>query len=283
MMLIADSGATKTDWGMGGCLADFRLVHTEGINPFHQSEEGVGRIIAEQLVPQLPCPADEISCICFYGAGCTPEKSEFVVRPLRSMFPSCGDIQVESDLLGAARALCKRKPGIACILGTGSNSCLYDGDRIVDNIPPLGYVLGDEGSGAYIGKRFLSDCMKRCLPKEVFDGLLAEYRLTPSQILEHVYRMPQANRFLAGFAPYIYKCRSIPAVRRFLIGCFDDFFRRNVYLYGNKWPVSFVGSVAWHFQEEIRESAAAFGFAVSRFVKSPIGELAKYHLENIHT
>lgn len=282
MILIADSGATKTDWGFGRKLADLQFVHTDGINPFHQTENDIRRILAEQLLPQLPFPADNLSRIHFYGAGCTPEKAVNVARCLQEVFPGCKRIEVESDLLGAARALCGHGKGVACILGTGSNSCLYDGNEIVDHIPPLGYILGDEGSGAYLGKRFVSDCMKRQLPSDLLEGLLKEYNLTPSLLLDHIYRMPQANRFLAGFSPYIHKHRSNPEVHRFLVACFDDFFRRNVYLYGNKWPVSFVGSIAWHFQEEIRESASASGFTVMRFVKSPIGELARYHFEDTH-
>ncbi len=282
MILIADSGATKTDWGLGGDSTGLRLVQTEGINPFHQEKETIRKTLEEQLIPQIAHDTETISHIYFYGAGCTPEKSASLTDLLRSLFPDTAEIHVESDLLGAARALCKHTPGIACILGTGSNSCLYDGEKIIDHIPPLGYILGDEGSGAYLGKRFVGDCLKRQLPKNLLEGLLEEYALTLPLLLDHVYRMPQANRFLAGLTPYISRHRKNPQVHRFLIDCFDAFFRRNVYLYGNKWPVSFVGSVGWHFQEEIRESAARAGFIVSSFIKSPIGELARYHLENVH-
>ena len=282
MILVADSGATKTDWGFGDCLTDLRLVRTEGINPFHQDEGTIRRILKEQLSPQIPHGNEEVTHIHFYGAGCTPEKSVSIRRILQESFPSAIEIHAESDLLGAARASCGHEAGIACILGTGSNSCLYDGKDIIDHIPPLGYILGDEGSGAYLGKRFMSDCLKRQLPESLLNGLLDEYRLTPSLLLDHVYRMPQANRFLAGLTPYISKHKKNPLVHRFLIDCFDDFFRRNVYLYGNKWPVSFVGSIGWHFQEEIRESASAAGFTTRSFIKSPINGLVRYHLENTH-
>ena len=281
MILIADSGATKTDWMSGESLTGLQLIHTEGINPFHLPEEAIHRILSEQLIPQLPSSPGNISHIYFYGAGCTPEKSVTVKKSLKAMFPNAM-AEVESDLLGAARALCKHEKGIACILGTGSNSCLYDGVKIVDNIPPLGYILGDEGSGAYLGKRFIGDCMKRRLPKELLDGLLAESSLTPSLLLDRIYKKPLANRFLAGFTPYIYRCKDNPQVHHFLVECFDDFFKRNIYLYGKEWPVSFVGSVAWYFQEEIKESARKAGFTVSLFMKSPIGKLAEYHFENIH-
>lgn len=281
MILTADSGATKTDWGIGKGTAGFRVVRTDGINPFHQTEGHIRQIISGQLLPQLPSPAEGISHIFFYGAGCTPEKSGIVAHSLRHLFPAVKEIHVESDLLGAARALCKHTKGIACILGTGSNSCLYDGEKITANVPPLGYVLGDEGSGAYLGKRFLGDCIKRQLPQELFDGLLEEYHITVPEILDKVYRMPEANRFLAGFAPYIHRNKDNPEVHRFLTECFNSFFRRNVCLYGNEWPVSFTGSIAWHFREEIRESAEATGFATTLFIKSPIRELMSFHCEKL--
>ncbi len=281
MILIADSGATKTDWVFGDSVTGSQPIHTQGINPFHLTEQEIRLIIFEQLVGQLPFSPENISHIFFYGAGCTPEKSAGILRSLNDLFPSCHAIEVQSDLLGAARALCKNQKGIACILGTGSNSCLYDGEKILDNIPPLGYILGDEGSGACLGKRFISDCMKRQLPPELLEGLLAEFNLTPSLLLDRIYREPLANRFLAGFTPYIYKYRKNIQVHHFLIRCFDDFFKRNVYLYGKEWPVSFTGSVAWFFQEEINESAGKSGFTTSLYLKNPIQELARYHFKNI--
>ncbi len=282
MILTADSGATKTDWGIGTGETDFRPIRTDGINPFHQTEEHIRNIISGQLLPQLPSGAGDISHIYFYGAGCTPDKSDTVARNLHRIFSSSIEIYVGSDMLGAARALYKHTKGIACILGTGSNSCLYDGEKIIDNIPPLGYVLGDEGSGAYLGKRFIGDCIKRRLPQELLEGLLEEYKLTVPEILNNVYRMPEANRYLAGFSPYIHKVKSNPEVHGFLIDCFNSFFQRNVCPYGNEWTVSFVGSIAWYFQEEIRESAKANGLITALFAKSPIRELTAFHFDNLN-
>ena len=142
MILIADSGATKTDWCFGNTLHDCQVVHTEGINPFHLTEEKIKQLLQESLLAQLPFPQEEVKAIFFYGAGCTPEKAGKLSGLLAEAFPHA-TIQVEGDLLGAARALCKHQPGIACILGTGANSCLYDGQRITHNTPPLGYILGD--------------------------------------------------------------------------------------------------------------------------------------------
>ena len=277
MILIADSGATKTDWCFGATLSDRQTIHTEGINPFHMDQTYMEEIIRHQLIPQLPASFQpECTAIHFYGAGCLPERTGGIVHILEHWFPHAS-VQVSTDLLGAARALCQREPGIACILGTGSNSCLYDGTQIIDNISPLGYILGDEGSGAYLGKRFVGDCLKRQLPGFLAEGLMERYGLTLPDLLEKVYRQPQANRFLASLTPYIYEQREVPEVKEFLKDCFREFFKRNVLLYKQTWPVSFVGSIAWYFQQEIQESAKELQLPIGRFVKNPIDELSVYH------
>lgn len=277
MILIADSGATKTDWSFGTELSSQKLIHTEGINPFHMNTQYIEEIISRQLIPQLPSSASsDCTAIYFYGAGCTPERAKEISDPLHHIFPHA-HIEAASDLLGAARALCQRTAGIACILGTGSNSCLYDGTNIVENISPLGYILGDEGSGAYLGKHFLSDCLKRQLPVSLTEDFLERYNLTLPDILEKVYRQPQANRFLASLTPYIYEHREMPEIRKLLTDSFTAFLKRNVLLYEKKDPVSFTGSVAWYFQEEIRSCLSELRLTTGRFVKNPIEELAVYH------
>lgn len=276
MILIADSGSTKTDWCYGTEITNCKIVQTEGINPFHQPEEKIRSIISEELLPQLDKTFKCCTAIYFYGAGCLPPKTESIIRVLKENFPEA-DIFVETDLLGAARALCKNNAGIACILGTGSNSCLYDGKEIIQNIPPLGYILGDEGSGAYLGKRFIGDCLKGQLPEILQHGLQEKLNLTIPQILDKVYRQPQANRFLASLTPYIYEHKGMPQVHAFLLDCFGEFFRRNVLLYPQIYPVSFVGSIAWFFHEELEESARSFQIPLGIFIKNPIDELVRYH------
>ena len=276
MLLLADSGATKTDWYIGNNPTDGLQFQTEGINPFHQSPSIICTILEKQLLPHLPVSPASCHRIFFYGAGCTPAKSLEVARILQIFFTNA-QISVESDLLGAARSACKDHPGIACILGTGSNSCLYDGRQIVRNIPPLGYILGDEGSGAYLGKRFIGDCLKGQLPEKLRDGLLEEYKLTMADILDRVYRQPQANRFLAGFTPYIYMHKEETEVQHFLSDCFREFFLRNILPYESDQPVSFVGSIAWFFRKEIEETARQMNISVGTFVKSPIEGLKVYH------
>ena len=202
MIVIADSGSTKTDWCLGNTKTNSRTVRTGGINPFHQSVDEIKEVIASTLIPQLG-DTTEFTTIYFYGAGCIPEKTNIVKTALAQNFPKA-NILVESDLLGAAHALCGKTAGIACILGTGSNSCFYDGEKITANISPLGYILGDEGSGAVLGKRLVGDLLKHQLPDDLCQDFLKEYDLTPALILDKVYRQPLANRFLAGLTPFLF-------------------------------------------------------------------------------
>lgn len=278
MILIADSGATKTDWGFGQDKENIRIVQTQGINPFHQSKEHINKVVREELLPQMG-DATRISHIYFYGAGCTPEKSLIVKEALQALFTQA-KIEVQSDLLGAARSLCGRGHGIACILGTGSNSCEYDGEKITTNVSPLGYILGDEGSGAALGKRLVGDCLKHQLPEHIYHAFLKETKLTPAEIIDKVYRQPQANRFLASLTPFLSRHREETEIHDLLVNCFTDFFRRNVMQYNYLHAeVHFTGSIAWYFQEEVKEAAEKLNIQTGKFIKSPINGLIKFHFE----
>lgn len=278
MILIADSGATKTDWCIGQNLSDYRIIHTQGINPFHQPIEQIKNILTLELLPQLE-RTTAITHIHFYGAGCTPEKSIIVKEALQTVFPH-SDIQVESDLLGAARSLCGNEKGIACILGTGSNSCAYDGLHITNNVSPLGYILGDEGSGAVLGKRLVGDCLKHQLPEHLCEAFLKETGLTPAEIIDKVYRRPQANRFLASLTQFLSAHREESEIHALLVGCFSDFFIRNVMQYDfQQAKVHFTGSIAWYFQEEVKEAAEKLDIRTGKFIQSPIHGLIEYHFE----
>ena len=280
MILISDSGATKTDWLLinNGIT---ELIKTEGLNPFHQTEPYIHKIIENSLMPQLKNYKynEDIDGVFFYGAGCISEFSMKIKNILEEYFPKA-KITAESDLMGAARALCGNNSGIACILGTGSNSCMYDGEKIICNISPLGYILGDEGSGAYLGKRFIADCLKRQLPEYIKEGLMEEYNLTTEDILNRVYRQPQANRFLASITPYIYKAKKDPHVKTFLNDCFAEFFKRNIMEYDTTLDISFAGSIAWYFQEDIKETAISLGLKTGIFIKEPIWGLKNFHTQN---
>lgn len=277
MIIIADSGSTKTDWCLGKTRTNNSIVRTEGINPVHQSADEIKRTIAGTLVPQLNNSA-EVTDIYFYGAGCIPEKTDIVRTALLQSFPQA-HILVESDLLGAARALCGTRAGIACILGTGSNSCAYDGTQITAHVSPLGYILGDEGSGATLGRRLAGDCLKHQLPDDLCRAFLETYDLTPAMILDKVYRQPLANRFLASLVPFLFTHRHRTEIHRLLVSCFTDFFTRNVMQYEYAHTlVHFAGSIAYYFQDEVKEAAQALEIHIGKMLKSPMEGLMDYHL-----
>ncbi len=276
MILIADSGSTKTDW----CVVEGenveRRVSTQGINPFHQDTTTIRGIVCGELLTQLG--DTQLDKVVFYGSGCREEKIPMMEEILSKAFDGVSDIEVNGDLLGAARAVCGLKEGIACILGTGSNSCLYDGDRIVENISPLGYILGDEGSGAVLGKMFVNEMLKNKALADVRDEFFELSRMDIGDIIERVYRQPQANKFLASIAPFVGKHIGNPLVRDIVVENFRQFFKKNVKRYGrDDLPVGFVGSIAWHFQGELALAAEAEGIVVGSIVKSPMDGLLAYH------
>ncbi len=274
MILLADSGSTKTTWALchqGQAIATHTTI---GLNPFHQSVSDISNTVA--ALPETMRHADSVR---FYGAGCTQEKKECVANALRTVFAHA-NIGVESDMLGAAHALLQHERGIACILGTGANSCLYDGEQIVQNVPPLGYILGDEGSGAVIGKRFVGDCLKNQTPAALKQLFLDTYATSAADIVEHVYRQPQANRYLAQFAPFLSaNIDRYDYIRTLVSDCFRDFFVRNVLQYddAHALPIAFVGSVAYHFAAPLRNTAQALGLTISKIEQSPIAGLAEFY------
>lgn len=279
MILIADSGSTKTDWCVCNGTDKLCIVNTQGINPYHQSIDDIKTIFCTEFIPQIANISKEsITEIYYYGAGCATEIKCNIIKDILAEHFTNAEISVASDLLGAARALCKNSEGIACVIGTGSNSCLYDGKNIADNIPSLGYILGDEGSSVALGRRLLSDCFKRQLPANVANEFMAEYDLTMESVLENIYKKPLANRYMAQFTPFIAKHREILQVHNILISCFTDFFKRNVIAYHKPWlPVHFVGSVATVFSEELIETANSLGMKTGQFIQNPIDGIVSYH------
>ena len=279
MILIADSGSTKTHWYWKDENRTEHLVSTSGINPFLLTEEEMERILRQELLSQVP-EDTRFEQIFFYGAGCTPEKSVVVKACLQRCFPPSTQLEVTSDLVGAARSLCQHEAGIACILGTGSNSCAYNGKEITQNVSPLGYMLGDEGSGAVLGRTLLGDCLKKQLPEAIVQDFFDTYALTPAQILEKVYRTPMPNRFMASLTPFLTKHRKAPEIHRLLTEQFARFFQRNVMQYAyTELPIHLTGSIAWYFQSEVTEAAQALGLPLSSFLQSPIDGLKRYHEE----
>ena len=289
MTLIADSGSTKTAW----CLIETNtIIYTQGINPFQQSEADICAIIQRELLPSLiPQPSaqnPQLSSIYFYGAGCTPEKAPIVATCLKNTLSVTADIHVESDMLGAARGACGHHAGIVCILGTGSNSCYYDGQQLHPGIPALGYILGDEGSGAYIGKRLVGDIFKQQLPDDIRQLFLRETQETQASIIQKVYQEPLPNRYLASVSLFCARHREHPAIHALLLDCFEQFFLRNITpLTSHLSPqtsnlkphptVHFVGSIAHYYRSELAEAAERCGYTIGYILQSPLNGLIQYH------
>ena len=282
MKLIADSGSTKTDWVLIDGTTVVARYLTQGINPFHQSENDILTILRLELLPQLPSDrlqaTDDALQIYFYGSGVRPELEPLMCRLLTEVFPHSEVVSAHGDLLGAARAVCGNSPGVAAILGTGANSGLYDGTRIVQNTPPLGYILGDEGSGAVLGERFLNALYKGFLPATLLEAFEQDQQMDMATVISRVYRQPMANRFLASLSPFISSHLGVPEVSQLVVDNFRSFFRRNVVQYQRpELPVGFVGSVAYYYQRQLQEAAAVEGFTVGSILKSPIEGLVQYH------
>ena len=276
MILIADSGSTKTQWSLADKGRLIQSIRTAGMNPYFQSGEEIRREMETVLLPAIRNYS--IDAVWFYGAGCsTTEKKHLVCKALSPV--EAADIEVQSDLTGAARALCQRQPGIACILGTGSNSCLYDGEKIVANVSPLGYILGDEGSGAVLGKLLAGDCLKNQLPGHLIDKFMRQYKLKTSDILEQVYKQPFPNRYLAGFSRFLIENISEPAIYELVYHSFRSFFIRNVMQYEAfaAYPVYFTGSIAFYYREVLREAARSLSIHIQGIEQSPMPGLLTYH------
>ena len=268
-ILVCDSGSTKADWLYANGESE-EAVRTDGINPVRDSGESINRIVAS-----LPDWTPE--CIYFYGAGCIEPYSASVRKALQERFPKAL-VSVESDLLGAARALFGHEEGIACILGTGSNSCLYKNGQITANVPPMGYILGDEGSGAVLGRQLVSDIVKGQLSQELKDAFMEEFQLTPALIVENVYRKPAANRFLASLCPFLSKHRDYDEIQRLLASEFERFLRRNVLLYNRPdLEIRYVGSISVHFEHELRNVHAKMGLKMGNVLASPVKKMMFFH------
>ena len=217
--------------------------------------------------------------VFFYGSGVRPEQEAPMADLLRASLPKVETIETHSDLLGAARALCGHNYGIASILGTGANSCLYDGERILQNTPALGYILGDEGSGAVLGKRFIHDLYTGILSEELKAEFERETGFSLPQIIDRVYRQPLANRFLASLSEFILSHLGDPAVESLVCQNFTDFIRLHITPYGRMdLPLSFVGSIAYYYREQLAKAVSALGYPLGTVLRSPMEGLLQYHV-----
>lgn len=274
--LIADGGSTKTEW----CLLDGRkkkTIITQGISPYFLTTTDIQTIITGKVVPELrACLPDEVY---FYGTGCSSmANAKLVSRALKNVFKSA-HIEVTSDLLGAAKALCGDEKGIACILGTGSNSCYYNGKKIVKNSPGLGYVLGDEGSGAYLGKRVIQHYLYNTFDEDLMDRFLAKFNTNSGSILEAVYKGLLPNRYMASYTIFLAENRGHYMIENIIEDGFNDFFFNHVYKYSESWtlPIHFTGSVAYGFRDVLKEICSSNELQLGRVIGNPMEGLIKYH------
>lgn len=303
MKLIADSGSTKTDWALVD--ENGKIVfscQTQGLNPYHLSDAAIREVLKNELQDALSkkCAAMDIKEVHFYGSGVTEAMKPRLHDLLSESFPEA-EVCAEGDLLGAARCLFGHGKGIACILGTGSNSCLYDGEKIVMNTPPLGYVLGDEGSGTDIGKHFLNQAFKGFLPAVLKERYMEWSGLDYAAIINKVYREPLANKFLASIAQFVSaelmrtkktqidteEQRAHLALDMMVQDCFNNFYLNNLSQYVSHLgldeedeklvPIGFVGSIAYHFKEQLEAVCCEYPLDIVKIVKSPLLDLVTYH------
>ena len=276
MIIIAESGSTKTNW----LTEDNELFETIGFNPlFFSSEDIYNELIKNERLQKVK---DLCTQVFFYGASCSSDaRKKIVFDALKKYFGHAHQLKVDHDMNAAAFATYTGEPGIVCILGTGSNSCLYNGQTIYEEVPALGYVLGDEGSGAYFGKKLLAKFLYHELPPATMELLRNDYGAEKEKIFDAVYKQPHANVYLAGFAQALTHSPDKEFMETFVAEGFTDFFTHHVACYPNyqQYPVHFVGSIAYHFKPVLQQVAAQFGCRLGVVDKNPVYSLLQYHLK----
>jgi len=282
MILIADSGATKADWRFIDKDGSISAFSTAGLSPLFWTSKEMADEINKKFTKKIKSQiTSEKSQIYFYGTSCSSkERIKIVHTALKKVFPKSKE-EINHDILASARALLGGKEGIACILGTGSNSCYYDGKKITNMKGGLTYILGDEGSGAHIGLEFLKAFLNNELPEKVHKTFLKEYRLTKDKIFDAVYQKKYPNRFLASFAKFIHEHIEDPFIDKLVKQCMTDFFEKTICKYENHMnvPVGFVGSIASNFKNILHDVAKEKGVTINKIISNPIDELVKFHLK----
>lgn len=276
MTLIADGGSTKTSWALVHPGKSPVYFETEGYNPYYVNADYISKSLKTNLPAQIP--VDEVDLVYFYGAGCFPEAEHILEAGVKGVFPNA-IMKIELDLLGAARALLHRSEGFAAILGTGCNTCLYDGKEIVSNIDSLGFILGDEGSGAYMGKILLADYIRAVMPKTVRDLFYRTYGMDKEAIFDKIYGQPLANRFCAQFAVFIHKHQHQPYFATLIEKSFFDFFEKLVCQYPDFQSYRFncIGSIGFHFKVPLKAMVAKFNMPMGKILISPMTTLVDFH------
>jgi len=276
MILIAESGSTKTDWVLLSKKGVTKRQQTSGINPFHQSISSIINNISSLD------GFHTVNQVFFYGAGCAINDTKQKVKDaLSQVFPDAS-CEINSDILAAARSLCGIQKGIACIIGTGSNSCLYDGKNIEHNVHPLGYILGDEGSGAAMGKKLIADLLKGVAPEKIKNAFYQKYDLKYAEIIHKVYSEEAPSKFLAQFTIFIAEQINNPYITELVQKSFIEFFERNIKQYENypELPIHFTGSIAYYFKNQLQQAATEIGLTLGKILKSPLEGLIQFHSEN---
>ena len=277
--LIADSGATKAEWCLIGGKRK-KTIFTQGLSPYFLNTQQITDVLMKELYPKMKNV--QVNEIYFYGTGCAnPSNARSVKKAIQSVF-SKAKVNVGHDLIGAAKALCGREKGIVCILGTGSNSCYFNGNRIVKNSPGLGYVLGDEGSGAYLGKKVLQYYLYETFDENLRARFDAKYATNRVEILENVYKKPLPNRYLASFAIFLAENRGHYMIENILEDGLNDFFFNHLCKYRETWllPIHFTGSVAHGFKDVLQELCDTYELELGRVLKNPMEGLVEYHTNN---
>lgn len=276
-ILIADSGATKCEWKLVQKTGKNKSIITQGISPYFLNKDQIVDLLTGELLPKLRQTI--ISHIYFYGTGLNNAANVVIVKKaLKKLFP-VAKAEVQTDLLGAARALCGRKKGIACILGTGSNSCYYNGRRIVKNSPGIGYILGDEGSGAYLGKKLVQYYLYNTFDEELKARFEKRFQVSPIEILDHVYKQPLANRYLASYAIFLTENRGHYMIENIIEDGLNDFFFTHLYKYRESWtlPIHFIGSIAFGFKDVLKDLCHTYELELGNVIKTPMQGLLSYH------
>lgn len=278
MILIADSGSTKTAWCLINGNQRVKDITTKGINPFYQTEEEIEAELKNTLCQEIG-GENKINSVYFYGAGCADSQiNNKLAKTLQQVLKS-DKAEVSSDMLGAARGIFKHQKGIACIMGTGSNSAYYDGNEIVKSIPAGGFIIGDEGSGAVLGKTLIADYIKNQMPENILAEFKKFYNGTYLDVVNHVYKQPFPNRWLANFTKFMYEKREDDYIHNMIVNSFTLFFNRNIKQF-DSWKdteVGFVGSIAYYFEKELKEAAQKCEITVSEIYQNPIEGLIEYH------
>ncbi len=276
IQLIADSGSTKCEWCLLG-TSKKKIITTHGISPYFLTREQIVKLLQEYLLPELKNAAiDELH---FYGTGLSNPSNLKIIRiALKELFPNT-KIILEDDLLGASRALCGNEKGIACILGTGANSCYYNGKKIMKNSPGLGYILGDEGSGSYLGKKVIQYYLYNTFDEDLIHRFNKQFNVTKDMILDSVYKKPLANRYLASFSIFLAENRGHFMVENIIEDGLNDFFLTHLYKYNESWklPINFTGSIAFGFKDILQELCNSYKLELGTVLQSPMEGLIKFH------